>query len=207
VAVDNCHRSFTVAAAHAPWLKGEAHLPLPTQLFLTFASGVLAALAARADLRVSPKPAAHSDAFFAYLLYAGLVVVPVAVYFYAFHGDWYLLYAVDTARVPSALALIGSALVVGVGAAGFLFGASLVRSQREQWAGAAVGMTVSMALGVLPLARHRLAVVGSYAQFHGDFGHHPYGGTLFYGTLCMTLWMVLGLSFLVYRLGIGAKRG
>jgi hypothetical protein len=180
-------------------------LPLPTQLFLTFASGVLTALAARADLRVSPKPAANSDAFVAFLLYAGLVVVPVSVYFYAFHGDWYLLYMVDTARVPSALALIGTLALVGVGAGGFLFCASLVRSQREQWAGAAVGVTVSMALGVLPLARHRLAVVGSYAQFHGDFGHRPYGGTLFQGTLFMSLWLVLGLSFLVYRLGLSAK--
>jgi hypothetical protein len=182
-------------------------LPLPTQLFLTFASGVLAALAARADLRVSPKPAANSEAFAAFLLYAGLVVVPVSVYFYAFHGDWYLLYTVDTARVPSALALIGVVAVVMVGAGGFLFGASLVRSQREQWAGAAVGMTLSMALGVLPLARHRLAIVGSYAQFHGDFGHRPYGGALFHGTLCMSLWLILGLSFLVYRLGLSAKRG
>jgi hypothetical protein len=181
-------------------------LPLPTQLFLTFASGVLAALAARADLRVSPKPAANSDAFVSFLLYAALVVVPVSVYFYVFHGDWYLLYMVDTARVPSALALIGALAMVVVGAGGFLFGASLVRSQREQWAGAAVGVTVSMALGVLPLARHRLAVVGSYAQFHGDFGHRPYGGTLFHGTLFMSLWLLLGLSFLVYRLGLSAKR-
>jgi hypothetical protein len=182
-------------------------LPLPTQLFLTFASGVLTALAARADLRVSPKPAANSEAFVAFLLYALLVVLPVSVYFYVFHGDWYLLYTVDTARIPSALALFGLAAVVLVGAGGFLFGARLVRSQREQWAGAAVGMTVSMALGVLPLARHRLAVVGTYAQFFGDFGHRPYGGTLLQGTVCMSLWLVLGLSFLVYRLGPSEKRG
>ena len=182
-------------------------MPLPTQLFLTFASGVLAALAARADLRVSPKPASSSEPFVAFLLYLGLVVVPVSVYFYVFHGDWYLLYAVDTARVPSAVALIGALVVAAVGAGGFLFGASLVRFQREQWAGAAVGMTVSMALGILPLARHRLAVVGSYAQFHGDFGHRPYGGALFHGTLCMSLWLVLGLSLLVYRLGVSSKPG
>jgi hypothetical protein len=181
-------------------------LPLPTQVFLTFASGVLAALAARADLRVSPKPAQASRAFMAYLLYASLVLVPVSVYFYVFHGDWYLLYAVDTARVPSALVLLGALAEVVVGASGFLSGASLIRSQRDQWAGAAVGVTVSMALGVLPLARHRLAMVGSYAQFHGDFGLVKYGGPLFHGTLLMSLWMLLGLSFLVYRLGLSAKR-
>jgi hypothetical protein len=182
-------------------------LPLPTQVFLTFASGVLAALAARADLRVSPKPALGSRAFVAYLLYVTLVVVPISVYFYLFHGDWYLLYAVDTARVPSALVLLGGVGEILVGASGFLCGASLIRSQRDQWAGAIVGVTISMALGVLPLARQRLSVVGSYAQFHGDFGLVKYGGPLFNGTLLMSLWMLLGLSFLVYRLGLSAKRG
>lgn len=181
-------------------------MPLPTQLFLTFASGVLAALAARADVRVSPKPALSSQAFLAYLLYAGLVLVPVSVYFFVFHGDWYLLYAVDTARVPSALVLVGCLLEVAVGAAGFLFGASLVRSQHDQWAGAVVGVTLSMAIGVLPLARHRLAVVGTYAQFHGDFGLRSYGGPLFHGTLTMSFWILSGLAFLVYRLGVSGKR-
>lgn len=182
-------------------------MPLPTQLFLTFASGVLSALAARADVRVSPKPALGSRALFAYLLYVSLVVVPISVYFYLFHGDWYLLYAVDTARVPSALVLVGCFAFVAIGAAGFLCGASLVRSQRDQWAGALVGVTLSMAIGVLPLARHRLSVVGSYAQFHGDFGHSPYGGALLQGTLGMSCWMLLGLAFVVYRLGVSAKRG
>lgn len=181
-------------------------MPLPTQVFLTFASGVLAALAARADLRVSPKPALASRAFAAYLLYASLVLVPISVYFYLFHGDWYLLYAVDTARVPSALVLLGAVAEVLVGASGFLCGASLIRSQRDQWAGAIVGVTISMALGVLPLVRQRLSVVGSYAQFHGDFGLAKYGGPLFHGTVLMSLWMLLGLSFLVYRLGLSAKR-
>lgn len=182
-------------------------MPLPTQVFLTFASGVLAALAARADLRVSPKPALGSRAFVAYLLFVTLVVLPISVYFYLFHGDWYLLYAVDTGRVPSALVLLGGLAEILVGASGFLCGAGLIRSQRDQWAGAIVGVTVSMALGVLPLARQRLSVVGSYSQFHGDFGLVKYGGPLFSGTLLMSLWMLLGLSFLVYRLGLSAKRG
>jgi hypothetical protein len=176
-------------------------------MFLTFASGVLAALAARAEVRVSPRPALGSRALLAYLLYVSLVLVPISVYFYVFHGDWYLLYAVDTARVPSALVLLGCLLEVVVGAAGFWCGASLVRSQRDQWAGALVGVTLSMAIGVLPLARHRLSVVGSYAQFHGDFGHSPFGGALLQGAVGMSCWMLLGLGFVVYRLGLSAKRG
>jgi hypothetical protein len=182
-------------------------LPLPTQLLLTFASGVLAALAARSDLRGSPKPAFVSRAFYAYLLYVGLVMVPVSLYFYIFHGDWFLLYLADTARVPSALALVGVLLEAALGAVGFLLGASLVRTQRDQWAGAAIGATLSLALGMLPVVRGRLLVVGSYRQFHGDFGLDPYGGALLQGTLVMSLWMVLGLAFLVFRLGPGSRRG
>jgi hypothetical protein len=102
--------------------------------------------------------------------------------------------------------LVGCLLELAIGAAGFLFGAGLVRSQRDQWAGAVVGVTLSMAIGVLPLARHRLALVGTYAQFHGDFGLHPYGGPLFHGTLSMSFWILLGLAFLVYRLGLSGKR-
>lgn len=148
-----------------------------------------------------------SRAFAAYLLYAGLVLVPVSVYFFLFHGDWYLLYLTDTQRVPSALVLIGGVLELALGGAGFLIGASLVRTQRDQWAGAVIGATLSLAAGMLPLVQDRLAVVGSYAQFHGDFGLGPYGGALLQGTVVMAFWMLLGLAYLVYRLGPGARRG
>jgi hypothetical protein len=182
-------------------------LPLFSQLLLTFATGLAAALAARTDLRVSPKPAAFSRAFWAYLLYAGLVLLPVALYFYLFHGDWYLLYLVDTTAIPSAVVLIGCLFLVGVGAAGFLAGAALVRTQRDQWAGAGIGIAVSLGSAIVALTRSRLSVVGTYAQYQGDFGLAAYGGALLQGTLWMTLWIVLGLGFLLYRLGPAARRG
>lgn len=147
-----------------------------------------------------------SRAFSAYLLYASLVLVPVSLYFYLFHGDWYLMYFVATENVPSAIVLIVCVFEVVLGASGFLSGAALVRTQRDQWAGALIGGSLALGLGVLPLARQRLSVVGTYAQYHGDFGLSAYGGALLQGTLFMTLWVVLGLAFLVYRLGPGAKR-
>ena len=181
-------------------------MPVFTQLLLTFATGLAAALAARADLRVSPKPAAFSRAFLSYLLFAGLVLVPSSLYFYVFHGDWYLLYLVDTGRVPSAVALVGCVIEFGLGAAGFLVGASMIRTQRDPWLGAAIGASVSLAAGVVALARHRLSVVGTYAQYQGDFGLAAYGGALLQGTLWMSLWTALGLGYLLYRLGPGARR-
>jgi hypothetical protein len=181
-------------------------VPIPTQLLFTFASGVLVALSARADLRGSPRAVLLSHAFAAYLLYASLVVVPASLYFYLFHGDWYLLYLIDSQRVPSALVMLACALEVGLGIGGFVLGAAFVRNQREPWAGAVVGVTASLGAAVIPLARQRLQVVGSYAQFHGDFGLRPFGGSLQQGVVCMTLWTLLGLVLIAYRLGPGARR-
>ncbi len=181
-------------------------MPLLTQLLLTFATGLAAALAARADLRVSPKPAAFSRAFLAYLLYAGLVLIPASIYFYVFHGDWYLLYLVDTVRVPSAVALVGCGFEFGLGAGGFLLGASMVRSQRESWLGAAIAVSVGLSGVVIALGQQRLSVVGTFVQYQGDFGLAAYGGALLQGTLWMTLWMGLGLGYLLYRLGPGGRR-
>lgn len=181
-------------------------MPLPSLVLFTFVSGLLAALAGRADLRVNPKPIARSPAFFAYLFYPALVLVPVSLYFFVFHGDWYVLYLLDTARVPSALVLVACLCEVGVGALGFWLGGLLIRAQREQWAGVLVGVVGSLGLAVVPLAYRRLSVVGSYAQFQGDFGLEPYGGALLHGSLWMTLWLLVSLGFLVYRLGPGAQR-
>jgi hypothetical protein len=177
-----------------------------TQVLVTFASGLATALSARGDVRVSPKPAMLSRAFAAYLLYSLLVVAPITLYFYLFHGDWYLMYWVDTEQVPSAVVLIGCMLMLGVGAAGFLLAATLIRTQRDQWVGAAIGVSLSLGVALLALSRHRLSVVGTYAQYHGDFGLAAYGGALLQGTLWMTLWLVLGQAYLIYRLG-GGKRG
>jgi hypothetical protein len=181
-------------------------LPIPTQLLFTFASGVLIALSARADLRGSPKASTLTHAFAAYLVYAALVLVPASLYFYLFHGDWYLLYLVDSERVPSALVLVACALQVALGASGFLLGAAFVRNQREPWAGALVGILASLGAAAIPIAKRRLSVVGSYAQFHGDYGLAPFGGALLQGALCMSAWMFVGLALLAYRIGPGARR-
>ena len=80
-----------------------------------FAAGIAIALAGRSEIRVSPRPVLLTTSATALLLYASLLVVPVGVYFYVLHGDWFLLYTIDVQRIPSALALVGFILVVGVG--------------------------------------------------------------------------------------------
>src|SRR5262249_16689989 len=113
----------------------------------------------------------------------------------------------DVHTVPSAVAMVGFVLEVGVGAAGFGVGAALVRGQREPLAGALAGAAVLAGVLVAWLARDRLALVGSYAQFGGGFGRVAFGswpvvpGAVVRGTL-----MVVGLAIAVGRILLGARR-
>jgi len=109
--------------------------------------------------------------------FAGFVWLPVVGYFVAFHGDWSYLYVVPWQHVPSAvdlgLVLLAAAAVVG----GFWLAVPAVRKRRS---GPLVAMVVApgaLALVGLTLAARRLAVSGTYAQFHGDFGTEPIGAS------------------------------
>lgn len=145
--------------------------------------------------------------FAAWSLFGALVLVPVSVYFYVFHGDWFLLYVVDVSRIPSAAALLGFVGEMGLGAVGFVLGASLVRSQREMVASGLIGLMIFLAVIVPVLAQERLAVVGSYAEYRGGFGLVAFGeGSLFGGTVVMAALMLAGLAFLLVRLHYAARR-
>lgn len=181
-------------------------MPLPLIVCLSFASGTATALAGRGELRVSPRAALLTQTFSAYAAFVALLILPATVYFYVFHADWFLLYLIDPRTVPSAVALLGVAAVGAVGAAGFLLGASLVRSQREPWAGGIAAVVALLGLGVSLGLGDRLRRVGTYTQFHRGFGLTDYGsGPLYYGTLSLGLLLVLGLVFLLVRLELSHR--
>lgn len=183
-------------------------MPLPTLLFLAVVSGLAAALAAKAELRISPRPAVLTRSFVAYALFVGLVLIPASVYFYAFHGDWFLMYAVDVRRVPSALALVGFIGEAALGVGAFAIGAALVRGQREGIGKALIVLCTAAAVAVIVVARDRLAVVGTYAQYRGGFGLATYGhGPLLQGTVAMGLILAAGLGYLLVRLHLSGNRG
>ncbi len=183
-------------------------MPLPTLLCVAIASGAAAALAGRAELRVSPRPPLLSRSFLAWGSFAVLVLVPIAIYFYVFHGDWFLLYLVDMRRIPSALAMIGFAALVLLGAGAFTLASALIRSQRDTLAGGMTALFLLLAVAVVPAASDRLSQVGSYAQYHGSFGLTPFqSGPLMTGSLAMGAILLLGLGVLLGRLYVGSRRG
>jgi hypothetical protein len=182
-------------------------MPLPVLLTFAFSVGAVAAACADTELRVSPRPAFLTQGFLAHLIFDVLVVLPVATYFYAFHGDWFLLYSMDTRRVPSALALLALSLFIGGGALGFVSGASLVRSQKLGAAVALAAASLALGGGVAFGLRDRLTQVGTFAQFAGQFGLKAFGETpLFEGAVVMAPLLIAGALFLCVRIYVSGRR-
>jgi hypothetical protein len=180
-------------------------MPLPTLVFVAFGVGVAAALLAGSELRESPRHAVLTSSFKAYALFLTLVVLPASIYFYVFHGDWFLLYSVDVRRIPSAVALLGFVAQTGVGVAGFSMGSMFARTQRTTLGFAVALASAIAAIAVVILCRDRLAVVGTFAQYRGDFGLSSYGGSLMQASLIMTSALIYGAVYLLVRIRIASK--
>ena len=106
---------------------------------------------------------------------AGFVYAPILAYFAAFHTDWAYVYLVRGRAIPSAidlgLVLFGAASIpLGLAAGGRVVRAHTLRPLVKLGLGPAL---VAIALSCV-FAR-RLAVSGTYAQFHGHFGTEPIG--------------------------------
>lgn len=181
-------------------------MPLPTLVFLAFAVGLLAAVMGATELRLSPRHALLSSSFRAFALYLLLLVLPVSLYFYVFHGDWFLLYSLDVRRIPSALALLGFAGELGLGVFGYLIGAALARAQRVR-VGYVIGLLcVPLGALVVLLWPERLRAVGTFAQYRGDFGLAPYGGALMQAGVAMGFLLAVGAAFLLARISSARPR-
>lgn len=181
-------------------------MPFPTLVSFAFAVGVAAALAAGHELRNSPRHALLTAAFKALALFVALLLLPVSIYFYVFHGDWFLLYAIDVRRVPSALALGGLLLEGSIAVLGFLIGTALARAQRIGAGYALALASLAVAAAVVLLWPERLAVVGTFSQHRGDYGLRPYGGALLQGGLALGGVLLVGAAYLVVRVGHGQRQ-
>lgn len=179
-------------------------MPLSTLFFLVCAVGIASALVGGSEMRLSPRHALVTNSFLAYGAFVVMLVLPVTFYFYYFHGDWFLHYLVDADAVPSALALLAFVALAGVFVGSFALGAAFARRRPGVgWGG--VGLCVLLSSSVL-LWPERVGKVGDLAQFKGQFGLVDYGGALLRGGVAMSLYMLIGTAFLLFRIHLGAKR-
>ena len=175
-------------------------MPLLFLLLIAFATGALSAYSGRDELRHSSDPVWRMETFLAYALFVTLVLVPTAIYFYVFHGDWFLFYWVDTARAPWFWGLMGAALLLGAALLGFWIGLALCRASRDLATRRITIGSVLMALAVWPLAWSRLSVVGSHRQFSRDYGLTTFfASPAFYSGFAMVLVIALAFGWLVYH--------
>jgi hypothetical protein len=130
-----------------------------------------------------------------------LVFSPVSAYFLAFEPDWCLAYLVDTSQGTPALTPGLVLLVLATVPSGFLLGRLLLGRGDEASLLRVLLALVIATLATLMLGVRRFAVQGSYAQFHGDFGTQPLGGSsLGYAILALGFWLTAGLVFAVWNL-------
>jgi hypothetical protein len=176
-------------------------LPLLFLLLITIAMGALSAHAGRDEVRHSADPVWRMEAFLAYALFVGFVLLPAVIYFYAFHGDWFLSYWVDTGRAPWVWGMLAVLFLIGAASLGFWLGAALCRASRE---GAVRRIAVSalfIAAAVWPLGWDRLSAVGSYRQFTRDYGLVTFlASPAFYSGLAMLVIIGAAFAWLVYRI-------
>lgn len=169
-------------------------MPIPFAPLIGLALGVAFAWIAAPELSRDEGPIVASRPFAIVVAFAALVWLPIVGYFVAFHGDWAYLYVVAWRRVPSAVdlglvLLAGAAVVVGFWL--------VVRPVRKRQYGPVVGMLVgpsALAIAGLTIFARRLAVSGTFAQFHGDFGTQPIGSSpLGQGVLVMGALLVIAV--------------
>lgn len=173
-------------------------MPIAFAPFFGFALGAALAWVAGPELARDEGPIVASRSFALVVAFVAFIWLPAVGYFVAFHGDWSFLYVVAWRSVPSAVDL-GLVLLAGAAVVGsFWLAAGPIR--KRQFVPAIAMIVAPGALGVagLTFAVHRLAVSGTYAQFHGDFGTEPIGASpLGKGVLLMGTVVAFGLAWTV----------
>ena len=147
-------------------------MPLVFAPFVTAALGVLFAAFAKDELSRRERPAYFSHAFRIVVLHSAFVLLPVIGYFVTFHGDWGYLYLVASRHVPSALDLVFTLASAFAPCATFLSFARASAQDRTNVLFRALVVCILPLLGLSAFFFRRLQEVGTYEQFHGEFGLH-----------------------------------
>jgi hypothetical protein len=102
-------------------------------------------------------------AFMFVVLHAGMIVAPIALYFYLVHPEWAWMYLVDPAKLSGLAVLplvVGHAALVGVG---WYTGAFLIRTDRKRPFLYGIAGTAVVSLVFLALGWSRLSHAATYA--------------------------------------------
>jgi hypothetical protein len=156
--------------------------------------GTLFAWLARAEVAAAP-PGSASRGLLGSLWFGALVHAPAAGYLLAFYPDWSFSYWIPPQRTGTAPLLALALLNAGAPAAGFALASRWAREHRPIPLLPLAGVPTLMVAGLVIGQARRLRTLGTYAEFHGDFGTEPVAGSaLGYGLLWIGL--ILGAGAL-----------
>lgn len=176
-------------------------MPIPFAFLLAFALGAAFARAAEREIARTEGPLVTSRPMAIVLGFAALVLLPVAAYFAAFHGDWAYLYLMPWQRIPSAVDLMLVVAAAGCVPAGFVATVLAIRARRAQAVTTLIGTPVALAVVLGLVCAKRLAVSASAAQYAGGFGVEPIAASaLGKGVLWGMLALVAGVVWTVRAL-------
>jgi hypothetical protein len=162
------------------------------------------ALVARERVRVDGP--FSTPAFPLVALHAGVIVAPIALYFYAVHPAWSWMYWVPPARVSSAaglpLMVAHAGLVIGswyVG--GMLMRRSLERATRF----VVIAMSIGLLFGVL-IWRSRLGTAADYLGFNAGKGTSMFNVVLGWALVISLLALLISAGYVVVELMRDSRR-
>jgi hypothetical protein len=183
-------------------------VPVPFAPLIGLALGAAFAWLAGPELSRDEGPVVASRSFAVVAAFAGFVWLPIVAYFVAFHGDWSYLYVVPWRRVPSAIDLGLVLLAGGTVVGSFWLAARPVRKRRFAPVVAMIVAPGAIVIAGLSIAARRMAVSGTYAQYHGEFGTEAIGASpLGKGVLLMGIVLVVAIAWTVrWLMAMGAER-
>ncbi len=176
-------------------------MTIPGFIVLSSLIGSSVAYSARVQIRTLQKSVFTARYFLALMMFEGMILVPIGIYFAAFYPDWSWMYLLNTAKISAAVTTMAIAAYPVAAILGYLVGYYSAKSSSD-WI--TLIFTVFMFIGLIGLfvvAPGKMFTVGSYQQFHRAVGTEPLSGTsllpsmLFAFTGIIVCWFYLLYNF------------
>src|SRR5262249_5232624 len=137
---------------------------VPFDLILSVFIGLVFAACARVQFAGGGTPWGRELA--AVLSFEGIIIWPVALYFYLVHPAWSWMYLIDPARLPWGIVVLVLLAYVATLLGGYLGGWALLRVRKEKALYAALAVLGVTLIVFLIAARGRISHAGTYDEFH-----------------------------------------